>query len=142
MRGYYVDEGNNGWGFQIGDYTGSSDYGMLYYFTRMGVPVWAILNIVSATPDEIVYSVHVVKGDGLPGSTRIHDAERCGTLELRRIADSPKEMYSGVLSLMGNSPLATEPTPSPRTPWPYVHRFTAVLLIPDYVPSTPSDPVA
>lgn len=130
MLGYYVDEDNNGWGFQIGDYNGGSDYGMLYYFTRMGAPVWAILNIVASTPEGTVYSVNVVRGDGLPGSTRIHGAKRCGTLELRRIADSSREAYAGVLSLMGDSPLAHEETPSPATPWPYVHRFTAVQLVP------------
>jgi hypothetical protein len=137
MLGYFVDEDNNGWGFQIGDYNGDDSYGMLYYFTRMGVPVWTILNLEARTSEGAIYSVHTVRGDGLPGSTRIIGVDRCGTLELRNVEDK----FDTTLSLMNNSPLADESTPSPHTPWPQVHRFTAKRMVDVNVPAPDPDAV-
>lgn len=124
MHGYYVDSANSGWGFHIGDHTGSQDYGMLYYFTRMGAPVWCTLT----RDGENLFKVNNVKGAGLPGTTTVTSVEECGTLELLPVPGQ-LERYKATLTLNANSPLAVSVEPSPKTPYPYVRKFVAQWMV-------------
>lgn len=125
MNGYYVDHSNLGWGFHVGDHTGSDGYGMFYYVSRQGSPTWCTMLRIAPN----AFGLTAVTAVGLPGSTKVVREETCGTLILTPI-EGQHETYDAELVLNANAPFMGEMTGSPPTPLPYRYKFTAALLVP------------